>query len=340
MSLDLQAPAPPHSPWQRIYGAAHRWRFRYWQRRRQHLPRPVISIGNLHWGGSGKTPLTAVLAAHLRDRGLQVTILSRGYRRKGGGICVVSRGQGPCVDAATGGDEPVLLADLLPGVSVVVDGDRHRAGCHALEVLRPTPDIFVLDDGFSHLKLARDLDLLVFPASDPFGGGRLAPAGRLREPLASAARADAVLLSGSDAPEDGQRLAAALAEYGFAGPGFTVARQLRRPQTTLGGVPLEGRVPALVVSAIARPEIFVEGVRQCDFEVVDGLAFADHHSYDTASLRKIRQAFEASGAEVVVMTDKDRVKLAGRLDFPLVALPLHAVPEPLFFPWLDRKLAI
>lgn len=340
MSTELQAPAPSRSPWQRFYGSAHRWRYRYWQKRQRQLPKPVISIGNLHWGGSGKTPLTAAVAAHLRDRGLQVTILSRGYGRQGKGTCIVSRGQGPCVDAARGGDEPVLLADLLPGVAVVVDGDRYAAGRHALEGLQPKPDVFVLDDGFSHLKLARDLDLLVFPAGDPFAGGRLAPAGRLREPLASASRADAVLLSGGDDPQAGRGLAKALATHGFRGPGFHVARRLLRPETTLQGAKLEPRAAALAVSAIARPETFVEAARRCGFDIVEALAFPDHHGYDDASLRKIVRTFRACRAEVVLITDKDRVKLDGRLDLPLAVLSLKAEPEAAFFPWLDKELAI
>ncbi len=340
MIPQLQAPRPPRSPWQRFYGSVHRWRYQYWQERQRRLPKPVISIGNLHWGGSGKTPLTAAVATHLRDRGLQVTILSRGYGRKGKGVCVVSRGQGACVDAARGGDEPLLLADQLPGVAVVVDADRYSAGCHALEVLRPKPDVFVLDDGFSHLKLARDLDLLVFPVGDPFAGGRLLPSGRLREPLASAARADAVLLSGGETPQAGRDLAAALAEHGFSGPGFNVARRLLRPEATLQGAPLNKQAPALAVSAIARPETFVEGARRCGFEIVGKIAFPDHHGYTAASLRKIHQTFATSRAEVVLITDKDRVKLDGRLDLPLAVLSLRAEPEPAFFPWLDDNLAI
>lgn len=340
MSANLQAPSPPRSPWQRFYGAVHGWRRDYYQERSQRLPKPVISIGNLHWGGSGKTPLTAAVAAHLRDRGLQVTILSRGYGSKGQGVRLVSRGQGPLLDASTAGDEPVLLAGLLPGVSVVVSPDRYAGGCYALEALQPTPDVFVLDDGFSHLKLARDLDFLVFPASDPFAGGRLFPAGRLREPLASSSRADAVLLSGSDDVTEGQQLATTLEAHGFKGPGFSCASRLQRPEQTIRGEAVAAGGRALVVSAIARPEVFAQGVRQCGFEVAGELAFPDHHPYSPASLNKIRRQFTASAADIIVITDKDRVKLEGRIDLPLAALSLRAEPESAFFPWLDGRLAI
>jgi tetraacyldisaccharide-1-P 4'-kinase len=196
--VSLGQPPPAGSPWQRLYAAAHRLRRRWYRERARRLPLPVISVGNLHWGGGGKTPLVAAVAAHLRQRGLAVCILSRGYgRRGGGGVRIVSRGDGPLLAPAEAGDEPVLLAGELPGVAVVVGGDRHRAGLAALARLRPAPDLFLLDDGFSHLALHRDLDLLAFPAADPFGGGRLWPGGRLREPLAAAARADAALLTGA-----------------------------------------------------------------------------------------------------------------------------------------------
>jgi len=197
--ISLGQPPPADSPWQRLYAAAHRLRRRWYRERARRLPLPVISVGNLLWGGGGKTPLVAAVAAHLRQRGLAVCILSRGYGRSGSGVRIVSRGDGPLLAPAEAGDEPVLLAGELPGVAVVVGADRHRAGMEALARLRPAPELFLLDDGFSHLALHRDLDLLAFPAADPFGGGRLWPGGRLREPLAASARADAALLTGTPA---------------------------------------------------------------------------------------------------------------------------------------------
>src|SRR5262245_39413720 len=181
----MKPPPPPISPWQILYGGAHGLRRRGYRDRARRLPRPVVSVGNLHWGGTGKTPLVAAIAAHLRDRGLAVCILSRGYASRGRGVRVVSTGSGPLLGPRTAGDEPVLLAGELPGVAVVVGPDRWQAGEHALRRLDPRPDLFLLDDGFSHLALARDLDLVAFPAADPFAGGRLFPSGRLREPLAA-----------------------------------------------------------------------------------------------------------------------------------------------------------
>jgi tetraacyldisaccharide 4'-kinase len=333
----------------------------------------VISVGNLLWGGGGKTPVTAAIAAHLRDRppgrsgrGLRVAILSRGYGRDASPeleVRVVSTGDGPLLGPWVAGDEPVLLAGELPGVAVLVAASRHAAGCHAMVHLDPPPDVFVLDDGFSHMRLARDLDLLVFPAADPFaGGGRLAapgplpPFGRLREPLAASARADAVLLTGDlgpdpdnpDEPDDpdrgasGRELERALAPHGFRGPGFSAPAHLG-PVQFHGGRPLEGGpVPVLLVSGVARPESFAAGARKAaergEVRVTGELRFPDHDPYWEASLERIRRAYEAQGARAVLTTAKDRVKLHGRLGLPLAELPLTAEPEPAFWEWLDERL--
>jgi tetraacyldisaccharide 4'-kinase len=338
-AASLVAPPPAGSPWQRLYAGAHRLRLRWYQGRARRLPRPVISIGNLHWGGGGKTPLVSAVAGHLRQRGAAVCILSRGYGGRGGEVRIVSRGDGPLLAPAEAGDEPVLLAGELPGVAVVVGPDRYLAGLAALARLRPAPDLFVLDDGFSHVGLHRDLDLLAFPAADPFGGGRLWPGGRLREPLAAVARADAGLLTGAPAGAGpGGELAAALRPYGFSGPAF--ACPLRAGVAVLhtaggGTVQLAAGTRVLLASAIARPESFAAAVRELDFVVMDEIRFRDHHAYPQASLDRIAAQARASGAAAVLVTSKDRVKLLGRLAVPLAELPVAADPEPAFWSWLD-----
>jgi len=360
MVMALAPPPPPsRSPWQLLYGAAHRARRRYWATRAARLPRPVVSVGNLHWGGAGKTPVVAAVAAHLRDRGLRVAVLSRGYGRSpaagGGGraVRVVSTGDGPLLGPEVAGDEPVLLAGELPGVAVLVAAERLAAGRHALEHLEPPPDLFVLDDGFSHLRLARDLDLLVLPAADPWGGGRLAPGGRLREPLAAAGRADAVLMTGEAAPGDGGDAARALAGYGFRGPGFSAPARFGAPRRVAGpseevagagrggaGAALAPGTPVLLVSGIARPDSFARAAAGAGLRVAGELRFPDHHPYPEASLARILRAFAERGAAAVLTTAKDRVKLLGRLGLPLAELPMAAEPEPAFWDWLDRRLGL
>ena len=337
MKSSLVAPSRPRSPWQRLYGAGHAIRWRWYARRARQLPRPVVSVGNLHWGGSGKTPLVAAIASHLRDRGLFPAILSRGYRSSGHGVRVVSVGRGPLLGPLVAGDEPVLLAGDLPGVAVVVSPDRWQAGCHAMERLDPNPDVFVLDDGFSHLKLFRDLDLLAFPADDPYGAGRLFPGGRLREPLAAVARADAVILTGATGSA-GSEFARTLRGLGFSGPGFTSALRTLEPRLETGELLAPGS-RVLVVSAVARPERFVAAVRERHLEVAGVLAFADHHRYPERSLAKIESAWRRARADAVLTTAKDRVKLLGRLEMPLAELPVRNEPDPELWHWLDKQLA-
>lgn len=339
MSVLLDTPPPPRSPWQRAYARAHELRRRWYRKRARRLPRPVVSFGNLHWGGGGKTPLTAAVAAHLRDRGLQVAILTRGYRSRGRGVRIVSRGEGPLLGPRLAGDEPVLLAGQLKGVAIVVCPDRYRGGRHALERLDRPPDLFLLDDGFSHLALHRDVDLLAFPVADPFGGGRLPPSGRLREPLSSVERADAVLLTGNEVPADsGPLLAAALRPHGLAGPGFAAPIRTLAPHLVPEG-PLDPAKPVLTVTAIARPAEFRAAVRRLGLQISDELVFPDHHPYPAASLAKIARAFRRSGAATVLTTSKDRVKLQGRLELPLAEIPIRSEPEPAFFVWLEDRLS-
>ncbi len=329
-------PPPPRSPWQHLYAAAHRLRAAWHRGRRRTLPAPVVSIGNLHWGGTGKTPLVAAAAGHLRDRGLTVAVLSRGYRRRSRGVKVVSVGDGPLLGPLLAGDEPVLLAGQLPGVAVVVGADRFEAGRHALERLAPPPELFLLDDGFSHLALARQLDIVALPAADPFGGGRLPPSGRLREPLASLARADAVVVTDCEGSAAG--LAEALAPYGFAGAAFA-SRTLLLPPRLLSGQPLPPDERVLAVAAIARPERFFAAVAAARVETVDRIRLPDHHDYDRRTVERIERAAREHGAGTVLTTAKDAVKLLGRIELPLAELPIRAEPEAAFWRWLDRRLA-
>lgn len=338
--MRLPTPPPPTSLWQRAYGAAHRLRGRWWTERAGRLPRPVISVGNLHFGGSGKTPLTAALAAHFRDQGRKVCILSRGYASHGRGVRIVSDGGGPLLAPHVAGDEPVLLAAELPGVAVVVGPDRLHAGLQALHRLRTAPDLFLLDDGFSHLALRRDLDLLAFPAADPFAGGKLLPGGRLREPLSAAARASAALLTGAPEAEAGlgEELALALRPYGFVGPGFASRTIPGAPRFADGRILPPGSL-VFLVSGLARPASFAETARSLGYEIRGELRFGDHFAYPDASLPKIEKAFGESGAQALLSTTKDGVKLRGRLAAPLAELPVRAEPEPTFWTWLDRALA-
>jgi tetraacyldisaccharide 4'-kinase len=303
----------------------------------------VISVGNLHWGGGGKTPLVAAIASHLAAAGRRPVVLSRGWgRRDPGSVRVLRNGD----DVATSGDEPALLARLLPGVPIVVGADRHAAGLHALEHGTPRPNVAVLDDGFSHLRLRRDVDLLVFPAADPLAGGRLWPGGRLREPLSSVARADAALLTGVDedtatSQPSASELASALGPHGFRGASF-VSRTRTDPARTLDGRPLAPGAPVLLVAAVARPSSFLETARRQGFSIAGTLFFPDHHPYPDSSLERIAARALSLGVSTVLVTSKDAVKLLGRQPalphLVLGELPVRADPEAAFWTWLEGAL--
>ena len=152
----------------------------------------MISVGNITVGGTGKTPATAFIARLLIGRGLKVAVLSRGYGGSmEGETAIVADGRTILLDAGQCGDEPYLLAATVPGLMVVMGADRYSAGMLAME--RLSPDIFLLDDGFQHLRLRRDLDILLVDWARPFGNGRTLPAGLLREPLSAVQRADLVV---------------------------------------------------------------------------------------------------------------------------------------------------
>jgi tetraacyldisaccharide 4'-kinase len=252
-------------------------------------------------------------------------------------VRVVSLGQGPVLGPKIAGDEPVLLAGLVRGASVVVGPDRYEAGRHALERISPQPRVFLLDDGFSHVRLARNLDLLTFPAADPFAAGRLWPGGRLREPLRSVRHADAVLFTDAESPDDGERLARVLRPFGFTGRGFSCATRILDP-VTVHGDPLPRAATVFLVSAIARAERFVSAAKRQSVQVRGALHLDDHDPYTDKTLEEIEAAFRASGADWVLTTAKDRVKIFGRVNLPLAELPIAAELDDGFWTWFDAGL--
>ncbi len=322
------------SPWQRFYEWAHDRRRRSWSARAANLGQRTVSIGNLHWGGSGKTPTVIAVARGLTDQGLRVAVLSRGYRRRGREPRVVSLGEGPLASVEQAGDEPVMLAEQVPGVVVAVGADRRAAAALALE-RTPEIDVFLLDDGFSHLRVRRDVEILTFPIADPFAGGLLLPGGRLREPLAMARLADAAVLTGLEAgTEPPADFEPTLRRHGFAGQVFASALR-----SELVGGPSPER--PLLVTGVARPERVARTAGAAGLEYVDHLRFPDHHGYPPRSLRAIVAACSSHHCDAVVVTSKDAVKLRGRWPVaapPLLELRVEANVEEEFLPWLSGRL--
>jgi tetraacyldisaccharide 4'-kinase len=270
------------------------------------LPRPVISVGNITVGGTGKTPATAYIARYLMAQGLKVAVLSRGYGgSREGQTAIVADGVSILLDAGQCGDEPYLLAATVPGLMVVMGADRHRAGMLAME--RLSPDIFLLDDGFQHLRLRRDLDILLLDCARPFGNGWTLPAGLLREPRSAAQRADLVMYTRcpqgySPAPLSGKPACSARHRLGDAVPlagGPTVSFDSLR-----GG-------KVLAFAGIGEPGPFFEELRALGLDVIHTIPLPDHAAYTPSQLAGLTAAFRACGADCAVTTEKDGVKLRG-----------------------------
>ena len=256
------------------------------------LDAPVISIGNLSVGGSGKTPFVAWLATRLRERGLPVAILSRGYGGSFAGEClIVSEGGGALASADVAGDEPVLHAREQPGVVVAVGPRRDVVGRKVLE--RFGRRVLLLDDGFQHLRLHRELDIVCLAPGDARDWPM--PAGRLREFSGALARAQLrVAVVGSADPP--------VMEADF------VARRRPLGWTLLDGSPSDPPRRALLVSGIARPERFAADARALGSEVVGHRARPDHHRFDAAEIEAFAREARELGADSLLTTAKDAVR--------------------------------
>jgi tetraacyldisaccharide 4'-kinase len=288
------------NPLSSIFGAGVRARNTLYDRsivRANKLQGPVVSVGNLSVGGSGKTPFILVLGELLRARGVKFDILSRGYGRKTRGVARVDPGGLP----QDFGDEPLLLARRLEA-PVIVGENRYEAGVFAEKQFGP--QLHLLDDGFQHRALARDFDIVLVTPED--ARDRLLPAGRLREPLSSLSRADAVVLTSGASPES------------FSLNGKLVWRVRR------GITPTNVPARPVVFCGIARPQNFLLQLRTAGIEPGAQALFRDHHAYterDIHDLLKLREQSEAGG---FVTTEKDAINLGRHLDAlqPLAVIPV------------------
>ncbi len=298
----------PLSP---VYGAVVRMRaaaFRRGLLRSERCGIPVVSVGNVTFGGTGKTPIVIALVKDLIDRGRRPAVLTRGYGRRGSEPLVLT-GPEIQVSASKAGDEPLELAQRLPGVPIVVDTDRIRGGRQAAEL---GADIVILDDGFQHLRLRRELDLVLLDAGDPWGGDRLPPRGRLREPVEAIGRASAVIITkvdpGADQPPDDIVRRVDRIRPGM--PIFAARMVLQRVRTGedwTDPTVLRGR-NVFAVAGLGRPQGFRTLLESAGAEVVGHRWFADHHGYSARDREWIVREARQHGA-VVVTTVKDAVKL-------------------------------
>jgi tetraacyldisaccharide 4'-kinase len=319
------------------------------------LPCRVISVGNIVVGGTGKTPAVIVIAEHLQREGMRVAILLRGYKRR---VCekvtIVSDGEKVCASPIESGDEADMMAKHLSGVPIIVGKCRYLTGQVALE--RFKVDVLLLDDGFQHRQLARDVDILTIPATHPFGSPKkLLPAGTLREPPTALRCADLILLTHADTPNisaHAKKVVKGLAPnapvlesihqpihlYPLAisrqpsaismNPSLPTETEIRDPKAIPTDIKALKGKRVLAVCGIGNPDAFAATLMRCSVASVELLAFPDHHVYTEADKQRMDTAFQAAAADLIVTTQKDEQKLARFVDnwkLPIVVLAVALV---------------
>jgi tetraacyldisaccharide 4'-kinase len=256
------------------------------------LHHPVISVGNLTVGGTGKTPLVILLSERFRDEGWRPVVLSRGYKRKSAGTVVVSKGRGPTVAWQIAGDEPFLIAKRALGVSVVVGSDRYAAGLLAED--QDLGNLFILDDGFQHRRLFRNIDLVTIDPAEWNAGERLFPYGRWREPKEAIERAQAAIVQESQTLPD------------LPIPAFIVRTVLDGIYKGSDPMPIQNLKNRSVTAfaGIAKPDRFFSALESLGLTLSNRVRFRDHHRYSPGDLQSLP-------GEIHITTEKDAVRLEG-----------------------------
>ena len=313
--------------------------YRVGLKRRHPLGIQVISIGNVTAGGTGKTPVTEIFARTLAAEGRKVAILSRGYRRKEAPWwqrlftdvisppLVVSDGKHVLLASATGGDEPYMLASNLPGVAVVVDRDRVKAGRYAIK--RLGCDTIILDDGFQYQKLKHSIEVVLVDSTNPFGNGNMLPRGILREPVRHLKRADIIFLT--KCRGDVSAVVQEIRKYNKTAEivECTHAPKSLKDVWSREEFPLtwlEGKTTC-TLSGIASPKGFENSLRHLGAKVVWCERYADHHSYDSSEILYALTRTADMGADALVTTEKDAVRFPRFETSPVRCLSLRIAIE-------------
>ena len=303
------------APFSSLYGkgvSIRLWAYKSGVFKRRSLPGFVLSVGNITAGGTGKTPAVAMLAKWAEREGFKAAVLSRGYKGKYKELLEVSDGKRVLAGPMETGDEPYLLATNLPGIPVIVSKKRFLAG--SLAHKKHGSNFFILDDGFQHLELERDMDLVLIDSTSPFGNGYLLPRGPLREPVRNLARAHAIIFTRSNTlkpVEDTQwffkeAFTTANAYYGGHLPGKVVFQEKKE---VYGPSFLKGKKIA-AFAGIARPEVFEKTLQELGAEVVYFKGFRDHHIYSEDEIQHMDKTRSEMDADYLFTTEKDWVRIA------------------------------
>ena len=270
----------------------------------------VVSIGNLTVGGTGKTPLIFEMAKRLREKGEGVVVVSRGYKgSKANEVTIASHGDGPLVSWEEVGEEPFWLARRCKGIPVLVGKNRYRVGQFALKKLKPT--VILLDDGFQHLKLHRDLNLLLIDCTAPFGNGYLLPRGPLREPLSHMNRASGVVLTRVNQAQDLEGIKQKIEPWVQGKPifhlNFFPVGFLSLGTEMEAGLTLIKEKKVLAISGIGNPFNFHQTLHELEPKEILEKVYPDHHHYSRRDFEEILEA--GKKVNFIITTEKDSVKL-------------------------------
>lgn len=314
----------------------------------------VVSIGNITVGGTGKTPMTIYLAGKLTGLGHNVVVISRGYRgsaeRKGG---IVSNGREILMGPDSSGDEPFMMAARLNNIPVVIGQNRYNAGLLAIKYFNP--EVILLDDAFQHIKLFRDVDLLLLDSERPFGNFNLIPGGILREPAASIKRADAFILTRSSS--DNEKILNIISAVSNIQPVFEACNTFYFFKVKKGGVlnpavvfqnepsedfsSVSGK-KVVAFSGIAGNDNFRKTLSELKCDLLEFFDFQDHHRYTAGDIERISKSTRDKMAELVMTTEKDFARMNGKFDFPadiiVVGVKMCLKDENSFMEFILSKL--
>ena len=297
------------------------------------LPCTVISIGNIVVGGTGKTPTVAAIAKLLQRAGSNVAVLLRGYKRQSAEkILFVSDGKNHLCSRDESGDEAHMLAHQLSDIPIIVGKHRYLTGEAAIAQYKS--DVLILDDGFQHRQLARDLDILTIDATNPYGTGSLLPIGTLREPKSSIKRADIIILTHTDVT--GTNIEQLKTELNELAPNTPILETIHKPTSLyrLNHTDDNSMIPLnnlsgkrlLAVCGIGNPNTFVRTLENHNPEIVELLAFPDHHIYTESDIQQIKHQMVQCEAEWIITTQKDEHKLTSlNTDLPILVLAIELV---------------
>lgn len=306
------------------------------------VPVPVISIGNISVGGTGKTPLVGYIAGRFCDEGKRVVVVTRGYKRNTRTAVVVSDGEGNVLGHLLGGDEPVMLARRDHRVVILADRNRHE-GC-LCAVRDFSADIILLDDAFQHRHCARNVDIVTLDSSNPGFGDSLLPLGRLREPLRGLRRAHAVVLTKWKGDTDAEAIEKKIREVTNAK--IFYSRYNPSGVATLFGDTDTSHRNVFAFCGIGSPGSFMRSLEAVGMHVTGSETFPDHYRYSTTDVRALVDAARRSGAQAMITTEKDAVRIASMqeafLGFPVCFLRMEVdftAQTPDFLQWLASNIS-